>query len=961
MPKQKPNRHTPMIEQFYTLKAQAPQALLFFRMGDFYELFGDDATLVAPILGIVLTAREKGDQAKIPFCGIPHHSYVHHLVKLLRLGYKVAIADQGDALTAGGLVKRRIVRTHTLACTDELSATSPGETHYLMAVYECPDTRQWLYILADYAIGSLRLGVVESLADIEGIFAVYQPKELVVRRFQQSLFKHLIHQIKLDDGLLSELPEGTALESEMSDDQQQLSSWAQAYAQLCGDIQPILRQANLRLSSTELNQLIVSAQVLLKAVLAYFGSLQASCQHLRKLTAPEQRQSMELSEVAIRDLELLRTQRSGKVKGSLWQVIHQCMTAMGSRELKARILHPWLDLGDIKRSHNLIQFILTWPEERLEVVRKSLRTTADLEQLTQRLVRGKLSPAQATMIKTTLGAIDQVADMLSALTESHQVSHSAGDEHSPVDNGQQPNSDIFTEMQQLTAAMRGAEPARCLLDEALIDGSEETNSTSRIFRMGYSHELDTYQDWVDQGDQKLREYEAELRQGLDIASVKVKPHKTYGYLIEITKAHQHKLAAHGADNALAAELVLKQTMVSSQRYTSPRLQEYTEKIGSAQEKSRRKERELYDELTSLLSKHYESMLSAAAAVARWDVSIALAWVARRYDFCQPVITPDEIFRLEDSFHPVVAQTLPAYKYTTNSVEMNADSRCLLITGPNMGGKSTLMRQVALIAVLNQIGSYVPAKHATMPLFDGVYTRVGASDHLAAGQSTFMVEMMETAAILQHATASSLVILDELGRGTSTDDGMALAWSFLKEFRSNLGSWVLFATHYHELAHHAEQLDGIKLMQTEVLRAQGQLHFSYRLIPGVCSHSFGLETARLAGIAEHILTDATHSLQTAGQQLGGENDKSLRGAEATPQTSPPPAKSAENYAWLGDAVAQVDPLHLTPLESLQLLMEWQRKLQLQQAVSTSNAEVVPPHGGSQFSDGLTVSTVPAGEI
>lgn len=934
MPKGKSSTsRSPMMAQFDELKAQVPDALLLFRLGDFYELFGDDATLVAPILGIVLTSREKNTQEQVPFCGIPHHSYAHHLIKLLRLGYKVAIAEQCGVANAGagGLMRRQIVRIHTLACTDEMMAAEQDETHYLMAIYECPETRQWVYVLADYALGELRLAWSESLDDVAKMIALFQPTEVLVRRFQRALFEPLMSKFNLAHSRLVDLPEGgEAHEAEDADDQP-VSSWRQAYVRMQPSIHDVLAEGQRDTpNQPSPRQIATSAQVLIIATMRYFGELKASCQHFRKLTAMRERPVMALSEVAVRDLELLRAQRTGGVKGSLWSVIHGCMTAMGSRELKARLLHPYRDRTLIQRSHRLIHLLLSTSDRQWEAWRSLLKQMPDVQRLTQRLAGGKLRPQEARLLQRALGQIREVAAEVTRFVATIPMPAGLGaDDHGVAGEDGSNLAAERTYLQQVAAEMQGSADAAAMLDNALAD--EAHQGGGGLFCHGYDEELDQLQEWWRQGDQKLRDYEEELREGLGISSVKIKNHKTYGYLIEITKTHLHKLETAAAEGTLAAELELKQTMVGSQRYTTPRLRHYTELITSSQSRASTRELELYSALLERLGGYHESLLAAGAAVAAWDLHLTMTWMAAQYGWCQPQLTAGGEIELEGAFHPVVAHHLPAYKYTTNSIQMNREQRCLLITGPNMGGKSTLMRQVALVAVLNQMGAYVPAQRAKLPIFDGVYTRVGASDYLAAGQSTFMVEMMETAMILRHATAASLVILDELGRGTSTEDGMALAWSFLSEFASELKSWVLFATHYHQLAHKARQLEGVKPMQTEVVRSQGKLHFSYRLIPGVCSHSFGLETARLAGVAEHILAAATQSLcEAAGEAKTTEASAPPAAAGAVLAAEPVPA-----LAWLSKELEAIDPLRMSPLDALQVLSRWHAQLKDERAEAQSS--------------------------
>lgn len=901
MPKGLSSRTTPMIQQFYTLKAEAPDALLFFRMGDFYELFGEDASCAAPLLGIVLTAREKGDQQKIPFCGIPHHSYSHHLVKLLRLGHKVAIADQMAEESATGLMKRQIVRIHTLSCTDEIKAFDEGENHHLLAVYECPNTRHWHFLLCDYSLGDLRFGVVESFEEVSGIFDLYKPKELMVRKFQKPLFAILADKLKAYDGLLSELPEDGSRAGEASHPLGTVESLSPDFEELISEVKFIRGVAHRR-------EAVQTAKVLLASVLSYFASLKAATSHFRRVRSLHEPESMALSEIAIRDLELLRCHRTGKARGSLWQIIHHCSTPMGSRYLKQRILHPYLDPAKIRLSHRIIELLLELPPKRLSAFADGLNGACDLERFAHRLAQKRLAPAQAAMLHETLKIAGRIEDNLASTFLN--VADSA--------------SSFFKSLQESLTKCHGA---RELLRVGLKEDPRDLGSGTGVIKEGYDHELDELRSWLESGDQELQQYEQSLRADLGHVNLKIKAHKTYGYLIEITKANIAKLDW----DLLREPLTLKQTMVGSQRYTSPTLEAFAEKMASSRERAELKERELYENLTAELAEHKPALLEVAAAMAKWDATLSMALTAIKHGFSKPELTNGDTFELEGSFHPVVAANMPSHKYTTNQLSMTQQQKCFLITGPNMGGKSTLMRQVALAAILSQMGGFVPASRAKLPVFDGIYTRIGASDNLVAGQSTFMVEMHETAYILQKATPSSLIILDELGRGTSTDDGMALAWSLLKEFATQLQSWVLFATHYHDLANKASDLPRVRLMQTEVLRREGKLRFSYRLIPGVCSHSFGLETARLAGISEPILKEAEQNLAGASK-ASATVDVAIKPSPHSPELS----SDSPQPAWLMAALDNLDTSSLTPLEALHILLEWKERHQ-----SPSPEKVPPP--------------------
>ncbi|MCY4381370.1 MAG: DNA mismatch repair protein MutS, partial [Proteobacteria bacterium] len=848
------SRITPMLQQFYQLKAEAPDAILFFRMGDFYELFDDDATLVAPILGIVLTAREKGDQSKVPFCGVPHHSYSHYLWKLLKLGHKVAIADQLPGEEDGaGLMTRAIVRIHTLACTDDMRPDSDQDSHSLLAVYECPERRLWHFLLCDYATSDLRFGVVDTFDDITNIAEIYQPKEFLVRRFHKPAFVPMVDRLKESGALLSELPEDylgvlPCVSHELPD-----ASWERTYARLAPTLTGLCTIPDTDNNNKACEASLTACQSLLAGLLSYFHSLKASTAHFKGVKSLHAPDRMYLHENTIRGLELFVSMNTGKSHGSLWRLLNQCQTAMGARLLKARLLQPYLQKESINRSFDITERLLAEPYPTLTAEQKRLKKVSDVERLSHRLVQKKIQPSQLALLRSTLNIMMAVEQVI---------------ESTFMDKG--PESEI-----SVTGKFFAGIAGRCRsvakvsdhLNRGICDEPGQLGSGSQVIRQGYNNQLDELRSWWQEGDDELESFQAALRSELGIPSLKIRAHKTYGYLIEITKTHSHKVPP---------ELILKQTMVNSQRYTSPRLEELAERVSSAQDKAEWQERKLYDDLVNALAVQSQVLLDAAAVIADWDLALSMAVVATKCHFTRPTIDPDGDLELIDSFHPVVMKSMPAHRFTPNSLTITRQQKCLLITGPNMGGKSTIMRQTALSVLLCQIGCYVPARQAQLPIFDGIYTRIGASDDLWRGRSTFMVEMNEAAEILNKATPSSLIVLDELGRGTSTEDGLALAWSLLKEFAGAVNGWVLFATHYHELAHKASQIPEVKLMQTEVISKQGKLHFSYKLAPGVCSHSFGLETARLAGIPPHVLAEAKKELQLL-------NKPTVVGASRHPQS------------------------------------------------------------------------------
>ena len=879
-----PKSLTPMLRQYYELKEQVGDALLFFRMGDFYELFDKDASLVAPLLGIVLTAREKGDQTKVPFCGVPHHSYQHYMMKLLRLGYKVALAEQFNAestANSSSLMHRRVVRIHTPGCTDELEALGNSDPLYLAAAYECPNTQVWILALCEYSTGQLRLGSLPHLEALKEQLSLHSPKELLIRRFQEAQFKSFATANFPESSplVLSHLPEE-----------------ALRHPTLQGDWQQLLQHSHRSFSEAE--------KSLLASLQGYLKELHAHSHHILTIEPLDRPHTMALGDVVVRDLELLYSQGVQRgSKGSLWSIIHHTLTPMGSRRLRERVLRPYTQKTKIEKSHDLIQGLLLEKAYLMKALRSSLKPIADLERLSKRALReASLPPSQVLVIKNSLKKALEISQTLEKIK---------GEKKDLWQSLKKAAQESLIAHQHSCSK---AEPLYKHLKAVLNEQPGELGSGT-VIRRGYNKDYDEALQYHQEADRHLRRYEEHLRKRYAIPSLKVRSHKTYGLLLEVTKTHASKV-----DESFR----LKQTMVNAQRYTTDDLEAQAQALGQAEERTRELECSLYQsEVLDFIAHHQSELISIAAALAKLDVSGSLAYLAHKHHYTRPKIGSGDRIYLKEGHHPVVASSLPPHSYTTTSVDMKDPHKQMLITGPNMGGKSTVMRQVALSALLSQMGSYVPCQEAELPIFDALFTRIGASDDLAGGRSTFMVEMSEAAGILRRSTHSSLVILDELGRGTSTEDGVALAYSILHEFAAHKKSWMMFATHYHELAALSAPLKSVRLWQTEVLQKDGSMNFSYRLIPGVCSHSFGLATAKLAGIPQAVLERAQNHLS-----------HSLKKQPAAPQ--PPKTTSPHQALKLWQELKDLNPEELTPLTALHLILEWKEDTK---SSSSSDADEV----------------------
>lgn len=992
---------TPMLRQFYDLKEQVGSALLFFRMGDFYELFDDDAVLAAPLLGIVLTTREKGNQTKIPFCGVPYHSYQHYLTKLLRLGYKVAIAEQfadepttsnddGGALRArskksssSGPMVRRVVRIHTPGCTDEIEALCDDRPLYLAAAYECPQTQKWALALCEYSTGELRVGTVNSRSALCEYLSVMAVRELLVRRFQIPQFQDFgLTGFPASSSLvLSELPE---------------SALRGGGSQLAESWQQMIQHSDSPPSSLEVQ--------VLAGLEAYFHELQALTHHILTSRTLSEPTAMRLGDVVIRDLEIFRSSAGGGEKGSLWSVICHTQTAMGARALRYRLLHPYCRSGDIQRSHNAIEMLLGQPGPAKGTLltrwRRELSGMCDLERVSRRCLRGvAFPPSQALGLMESLGKALRMGEYWRVELGAEWLDQGGGGEGAvplegdpelkleatkkPVvepENTESTDLGVISYFTHLIDQCCGGQDIYEHLIKILDPGAVDLGSGVGVIRRGYSDDYDAALDHHESTQDLLYSYIEELRKTLGIPSLKVREHKTYGFLIEVTKTHASKIG-RGFRH--------KQTMVQAMRYTTDELESLCGDLSQARGQAVELEQQIYhQQIIEYLRDHGELLWQISAALGELDVQCGWAYLAKKNHYTRPVIGAGSRLFLEGSHHPVVATMMPAHKYVKCCINMEDPYKQMLITGPNMGGKSTVMRQVALNALLSQVGSYVPCERAELPLFDAIFTRIGAHDDLAGGRSTFMVEMSEAAQILRRSTKRSLVIFDELGRGTSTRDGVALAYSVLCEYAQQTHSWVMFATHYHELARLSRSLESVRSWQTEAVHRGGKMVFTYRLIEGVCPQSFGLATAQLAGLPQRVLDRAREyisalpaeipqssefNLESLGEGVitGAGTGQGVQGRRDGLQGTREPtgkagmvagaASAGESYSKdiaeteltrvvqaIIDQITHLDIAQVSPLKALHLMMQWHENLS--PAISSTVPNSCTHHVRSESSPG-----------
>lgn len=840
---------TPMMRQYFEIKERSLGSIMFFRMGDFYEIFGNDAEKVAPILGIVLTSRPSGTSKKIPFCGVPHHSAKIHLLKLLKLGFKVAIVDQiENPENAKGIVKRDIVRIYTPGCIDEIEGLSSDSQNYLMASYECTQSRSWAVVVCETSTGELRLGRAENIEQVVEFVELFKPKEMLVRKFQNKLFKAKLGKFSAEHKLmLGDLPE-QPLEDGVTQ-------------------QETLGQLSFEKSTTS----ILGGRALISALFSYLKSLKAETNQFMSVKPLKEPDTLALSEIVIRDLEIFETARRRNLQGSLFHTINRTLSPMGARLLRWSLVRPLCKGKAIEQRHQAIHDMLSLGEETLQKLRTHLKGTPDLERIATRIQSGKVHPYE---LANARDALDKIEDII-------QICMKIGDSFY---NAMKNKLEKTTEAKQL-------------LHKTICNAPLKIGTGDGVIRPGFNRRLDTVISLRKKGNQCIEDYAKGLRERTGISSLKIKTHKTFGLLIEVTKSNLSKVPDH---------FIRRQTMVNCERFITDELKDLEERISSAEDEAIKIESEIYIELLSDLSAHYLALITAAETIAMFDMLQSFADLAIKDGYSRPTLNDDSEISLKGSRHPVVEAIIGKNHYIANDIRIPKNQKQVLITGPNMAGKSTVMRQVAITAILVQAGCYAPSCEARIPVFDQIYTRVGASDDLAKGQSTFMVEMSEAAQILRFATERSLVILDEVGRGTSTEDGLAIASAILEDLALRIKCWTMFATHYHELTGLCSSINSLKAMQTEVLDSDGQITFTHRLITGSSGSSFGIEVAKLAGIPEKVISKAASYLESHDMGIAVRQKKTVDPKEHL----------------IRNELENINLNKMSPLQALNTLARWQ---------------------------------------
>lgn len=927
-----PPKLTPMFEQYLAIKADYPDTLLFYRMGDFYELFFEDAKIAARELQIALTSRNPQSPNPVPMCGVPHHSSENYISQLLEKGHSVAICDQiSDPKASKGLVERAVTRVRTPGTSVEDSTLHAKENNYLGALYWDEAHSSGGFAWLEYSTGAWTGLLSKRKTELWQWVQKMSPKELLVPDLPADTFR-IPRSLDLEGIGVVPLPVRSFFDLSAATTRLLKAQGIQELGAVGLEDKPELTRA-------------------CGALLGYLLQTQKQeLQHLAPFQPLQLGKHLILDEVTERNLELFRRFDGKKGQGTLWHVLDATLTPMGGRLLEERIRYPWRHLPSIEKSASAVAYFFEDDSKRA-ALRRALDNVYDLERLSTRIFLGRSTPRDFIALRQSLLALKAVHAALNLHTPPHTQAeaqpeplpapqpdtqpdtHNAASPLSPTHgisgiDKQEPEKATPEAMQYMLAHWDGLEDIATLLERALVDSPPLQITDGGLFKQGYHAELDTFIDLAEHGQDKLHHLLAAEQKNYDLPKLKLGNNRVFGYYFELSRA---------AGTYVPEHFERRQTLANAERYVTPALKELEQKIVEAADSRNQLEYRLFNELRCLVSDARPRVLFMATLLAQLDYWQSLAEVARKNNWVRPSLDESTTTVIREGRHPVVESLSPTGGFIPNTVHLDDERRLILITGPNMAGKSTILRQIAIITILAQMGSFVPASAASLGLVDRIFSRVGASDNLAQGQSTFMVEMMETARILRQATRRSLVILDEIGRGTSTYDGLAIAWSVVEELlkRGDTSIRTLFATHYHELTNLAGRLPGLHNMNIAVTEQGGEIIFMHRLVPGPTDKSYGIEVAKLAGVPLSVVNRAKTILRALGDsKKSAGTDEAMDVMEqmlpgfssAAPSAKPEPLlpEVVEEVPHpLLTALTDVDTNSLTPLMALNLINEWKQ--------------------------------------
>ena len=869
-----PSELTPMMRQYLEIKSSYQDAILFFRLGDFYEMFLDDAVKASRILDITLTSRSKSAEGgDIPLCGIPYHSATPYIAKLIEAGEKVAICEQvEDPKSVKGIVRREVVKVITPGLVTETDSLSPKENNFLVSIIPLAPTLIGLATV-DLSTGHFRATEFESEEALFAEAACASPRELLL---PQRLRDSAIHKrVLLDVSPLVSFIDGWVEDAEYS---------ARLFDEQFGVHPDTICQGMKGAASAA------------SLILHYLKETQkGGAFHLRELVTYSSREFLLLDDTTRRNLELTRTMAEGRRKGSLIGLMDHTVTPMGARKLKEWINYPLVSVDEIRMRLDAVEELFTGHASRDELS-AAIGGISDLERL-----NGRISLASAS-------AKDMVAlgDSLERLPAVKLAAKGC-------------NSTL---LQRSLSGVDLLEDVCGLIKSAIAENPPYLLRDGGVIADGYNSELDDLRSISREGKGFIARLEAQEKQRTGISSLKIRYNKVFGYYIEVTKSNL---------SDIPEDYIRRQTLANAERFITPELKEYEEKVLGAEDRISELEYSLFQEVRNLVAAEGGRIAATADNIAIIDVILSFTKIAILAGYCRPEVNSGDSISITDGRHPVIESLTLGERFVPNDIQLDNDgNQLLIITGPNMAGKSTFMRQVALITLMAQMGSFVPAAAAVVGVTDRIFTRVGASDNLARGQSTFMMEMTETANILRNATSKSLVILDEIGRGTSTFDGISIAWAVAEFLHDSIEhkAKTLFATHYHEMTELSVTRSGVKNFNIAVREWNEQVIFLRKIVPGGASHSYGIQVARLAGLPVSVIERSKEILRNLEKgEFSEEGVPRISKGRRSSQPGPSPQLSLfdDGTARLKKRLEEVEVSAITPLEALNLLDEIKRMI------------------------------------
>ena len=866
---------SPMMQRYLETKEQYPDCILFYRLGDFYEMFFDDAIKVSRELEITLTGKDCGLEERAPMCGVPHHAAESYIARLIAKGYKVAICEQlEDPKTTKGIVKRGVIKIVTPGTVVESNMLEERKNNYIMAIYKT------------------------------GIYFGIAVSDISTGEFYASQIKETNNFALLLDEISRFAPSEIIINKMMADSTEELSKIKTRFpASYISNFKDDFFKDDAEITKLRFNLQDVKGNTLtelddkmlaicaINALAEYLTQTQmTSLDHINKITIYSISRYMSLDINARRNLEITEKMRDKSKKGTLLWVLDKTSTSMGGRLLRRWLNDPLIDITEINRRLDGVKELKDDIMLRGDVV-ENLKKVYDIERLAGKMAYGNGTPRDMITLKNSLSKLPDVKKVLSK-------------SQSPLLKELYENLDELQDIYEL-------------VEKSIVDDPPMVTKDGGYIKLGYNDEIDTLKKATTDGKTWLMELEAREKEATGIKSLKVGFNKVFGYYIEVTNTYK---------NMVPDSYIRKQTLTNGERYITEELKNLENQILGAEEKVIKLELEAFDKIRKEIASNVKRLQKSAEIISTLDVITSFAQVAEDMNYCMPEVTDSGVIDIREGRHPVIEKMLPQGEFISNDTYLDkSDNRVSIITGPNMAGKSTYMRQVALITLMAQVGSFVPAQSAKIGVVDKIFTRVGASDDLSMGQSTFMVEMMEVATILKEATANSLVILDEIGRGTSTFDGLSIAWA-VAEFiadKQKCGAKTLFATHYHELIDLEEKQEGIKNYSIAVKEKGEDIIFLRKIVRGGTDESYGIHVARLAGVPKDVTTRANQILRTIerksvlnGKSLEKENKKQVEGQF-----------DMFNYklAEIAQELDKVNLNELTPIDALNTLVRIKEKM------------------------------------